>query len=412
MQKLQKQSNKKELVILNAVAVIFFIVCWVLLGFQLNEETMLSSGDSQSYLDVARWIVGDGEGSSTLIRPVLYPILMGVPYMIFGVVGVWILQFACWLLAVNLTFLSVKKWSKNQLTAWISATVLILNLSFVALTFHGLAEVVTTALLSVLFYPVVSYAGKYNHVRFGVKLLLIFVALTLVKPVFYYPMLACLGFILVAHRKYYLQMPKKLVYPLLIILPILLQMTLVQVRHGDFTVSKIGGITFKDYYFAQCVREIENIDDEQESKDFVYKMNSEQRLDYVIEHKGAFAAQFVENIVLNVKSDPIFLENEVVKTSSPAYVFMQKYNLFGLLINAFGFVILAVLFLWAFFKRKKEIWIPLLCTGGLLSYFLFATGLSFWQGDRLVLPAIALWVPLYAVLFHQLGSKFLQRIKK
>lgn len=405
-------SDRKQLIILNTVAVASFVFCWIWLGFELSEEAMFTTSDSRSYLEVTKWMFFGDETISTSVRPVLYPTLMGIPYLVFGVIGVWILQFACWLLSVNLTFLSAKKWSNNRTVGWIAATIIILNLSFIALTFHALTEVVATALLSVLCYHVVSYSKRYNQAQFGFKLLLIFVLLTLIKPVFYYPTLLCLILIIFAYRKHYRLSPKKLLFPLLIIVPILLQMIFVQVKHGSFAVSTIAGVTFKNYYFAQCVRGIEKTEDEQSSIQFVNEMNSEERLNYMLDNKGVFVVQFAENLILNIKADPVFLESDFVKKSKTSYSFMQLYNLFSLLVIVIGTILLVLLFLFAFFKRNKEMWIPLFCIGGLSSYYLFTTGLSFWQGDRLVLTSIALWIPLYSVLFYQVGSKLALRFKK
>ncbi|MFK7785498.1 MAG: hypothetical protein AB8B56_10295 [Crocinitomicaceae bacterium] len=354
---------KKQLVILNILAVAFFFACWFLLGFELSDPMMFKTADSESYLAVAEWIFGGEETFSTSTRPVLYPALLGGSYFAFGEIGVWLLHFACWLLSINLTFISTQKWSKSPIVAWISAVLILGNLSFISLTFHALTEVVTTALLSVLFYHVVSYWKRYNEVQFGVKLLLIFVLLTLVKPAFFYPTIVCLVLMLFAYRKMYLQAPKRLIYPILVIVPILLQMSIVQSHHGSFKVSKIAGITFKYYYFAQCVRTIEGIN-EQESKDFVEPMTSSEQMDYLLDNKGVCVKQFAENVILNMKADPDFLKKEYSKGSDVAFSYMRLYNLFGLCVNLLGGALLSVLFLRAFFKRNREVWVPLLCVGG------------------------------------------------
>jgi hypothetical protein len=399
---------KNQLIILNSIAAVFFFACWYIVGFELSDSMLFKTADSESYLAVAEWMFNGKETISTSTRPVLYPALLGGTYFAFGKMGVWLLQFVCWLLSVNLTFSAVRKWSKNTALSWISAMVIMGNLSFVALTFHALTEVVTTVLLSAVFYHVVSFSKRYHEVQFGVKLLLIFVLLTLVKPVFFYPTVLCLILVLYAYRKTYLSAPKRLVYPVLVILPILLQMFIVQSLHGNFKVSKIAGITFKYYYFAQCVRTIEGMDEE-ESKSFVEPMTTDEQMDYLLDHKGFFVKQFAENVVLNMKADPDFLKEGYSKGHGWPIHYMKLYNLFGLLVNVLGGVLLSFIVLKAFFKRNREIWVPLFCIGGLLFYFLFTTGLSFWQGDRLVLPAIALWIPLYSILFFEFVSKLKSR---
>ena len=404
-------SSRKQFYILNSLAIIIFVLAWFWLDLELSERAMFFGADSKDYLHVANWMFYGEETMFTATRPLLYPLLMGIPYALFGVTGVFLLHVACWLITINLTFLTVKKWTGNSVVAWGAAVVIVLNLSLIALIFQGLTELVTTALLSILCYHVVSYRGKFNHIRFGQKLLLLLVLLTLVKPSFYYPTLFTLVILLFAYRKQYRLNPKKLIYPVLIVVPILLQMTLVQVRHGSFTVSKIGGLTFTNYYFSQCVQKIEGLEDNQTAIAFSETMNSDQKRDYMLAHKGVFGVQFIENIVLNVKAGPSFLVMEPKQKPPSAYAYMHDYNLLSLLIHLVGSALLALLFLMAFFKRDKQIWIPLFIIGGISSYYIFITGLSFWQGDRLVLPSIALWVPLYAVLFTSVGSRILARLK-
>lgn len=404
-------SSRKHFYILNSLAIITFVLAWFWLDLELSERAMFFGADSKDYLQVANWMFYGDETMFTATRPLLYPLLMGIPYALFGVTGVFLLHVACWLITINLTFLSVKAWTNNQAVAWGAAVVILLNLSLIALVFQGLTELVTTALLSILCHHVVSYRGKFNHLRFGQKLLLLLVLLTLVKPSFYYPTLFTLLILLFAYRKQYRLNPKKLIYPVLIVVPILLQMALVQVRHGSFTVSKIGGLTFTNYYFSQCVQKIEGLGDHQTAIAFSETMNSDQKTDYMLAHKGVFGVQFIENIVLNVKADPSFLVMKSKQSPPSAYGFMRNYNLLSLLVHLAGSALFALLFLMAFFQRNKQVWLPLFIIGGISSYYIFITGLSFWQGDRLVLPSIALWVPLYAVLFTSVGSRILARLK-
>lgn len=409
--KQSKMTLRKQLFILNALALMSLSLGCLWLNLELSERAMFFGADSKDYLSVANWMFYGDETVFTSTRPLLYPLLMGIPYSIFGVTGIWILHFGCWLITVNLTFLTVRKWTNHQVVAWIAAGIIVLNLSLISLIFQGLTELVTTALLSILCYHVVSSRDAFGQARFGQKLLFILVLLTLVKPSFYYPTLLCMAVTLFVYRKQYRLTIKKLIYPLLIVVPILLQMTLVHVRHGSFTVSKIGGLTFTNYYFSQCVQKIEELADNQASIAFSETMNSDQKMDYLLTHKGVFVVQFVENIVLNIKADPSFLEIETKKQPQSTYAFMRFYNLLSLFVHILGSAMLVLLFFIAFFKQEKQIWIQLFIIGGISSYYIFITGLSFWQGDRLVLPAIALWVPLYAALFYGFGSKLMMRLK-
>jgi hypothetical protein len=41
-----------------------------------------------------------------------------------------------------------------------------------------------------------------------------------------------------------------------------------------------------------------------------------------------------------------------------------------------------------------------MCLALMLYYILLTSGISFWQGDRLVLPALPLWLVLYSLIIH------------
>ena len=394
-----KMSTKTQLIFLSVLALSFYFICWIWLDFELSLESMFSSTDSKGYLEIINWMFDGTETLYTDKRPMLFPILIGIPYQIAGAIGIWIFQIICWLLTINFTFLGAKKWSGKQSIAWISAGVIAINLTLISLTFQGLTEIVTCTLLSIFFYHITSFKRNSNSTKFGNLAVLILISLTLVKPLFYYPTLLAILLLIIAYAKQYRRNPKLIIYPLIILLPLLLQMTFVKVNYGSFTVSTIGKDTFTNYYFSKCVSDIDHMTIDQ-SIDYSNKMSTDEKVNYMLENKGEFAFQFFENIELNIKGEPIFLKKNHARRSTAGYSFMTAYNQLCFPFHILGALLLIVSSIIAFFKKEYQMLIPLLFVGGLSSYFIITSGLSFWQGDRLVIPAIAIWVPLYVTLIY------------
>lgn len=389
-------TNKKQLLQLNTVALLVYILFCVFYGFNLSEEIMFSSTDSKGYLEVSNWIFNGEATQYTEKRPLLYPLLIGIPYQVFGVFGIWGLQVLCWLGTINFVFFGVKKWSNSIVLAWFSSVFIMLNLSLIILTFQGITEIVTTALLAYFFYFIGSNRKERKSLYFIHGILLILIALTLVKPLFYYPTLIVLVLLPIFYLKQYRKRPRVILKLVLILLPLLLQMTLVKVRHDTFKVSAIGSETFTNYYFSKCVRDIDGLDNI-ESVAHSNGLNTDEKIDYMIEHKGVFAFQFFENLSLNIKGDPLYFRPKEGVTSLP-YSFMIHYNNVTFPLHLLGVLLMLTTIFLSLRKKEYDNLVPVLFIGGLSSYFIITSGLSFWQGDRLVLPSIALWVPLYAVL--------------
>lgn len=64
--------------------------------------------------------------------------------------------------------------------------------------------------------------------------------------------------------------------------------------------------------------------------------------------------------------------------------------------------ILPILFLMIYFLGKKQFakFVIILIMAFLCYYYILVTGISFWQGDRLVLPSISIWTFLYIFVIY------------
>ncbi|OFX81075.1 MAG: hypothetical protein A2X12_08225 [Bacteroidetes bacterium GWE2_29_8] len=84
-------------------------------------------------------------------------------------------------------------------------------------------------------------------------------------------------------------------------------------------------------------------------------------------------------------------------------LFMKHYNNVMLILHCI-FLIFIFPLIFIFIKsRNFSILIFLVFFSILEFYYIFVTGISFWQGDRLTLPAIAIWSCIYPIiLFYYL----------
>jgi hypothetical protein len=174
-------------------------------------------------------------------------------------------------------------------------------------------------------------------------------------------------------------------------------MSLVKVKYGAFKVSIIGKDTFNNYYFAKTVREIDGLEID-ESIVFANALASSERISYMQDNAAVFVHQFFENIELNIKGEPVYLDIGIKDNSAALFEFMSHYNRGTFLFHILGLLssLITIVFTWR--KKKYDTLVPILFLSGLSTYFIVTSGISFWQGDRLVVPAIALWAPLYMSL--------------
>mgnify|MGYP000710383924 CR=1 FL=1 len=396
--------SRKELIIINVICILAYALFWWALEFELSKEVVLSSNDSNSYLAVTDWIFGGEVTGHTGKRPILFPLLMGLPYKLFGLSGIWFLQFLFWLVGINLCVHAITKWTNNKIYGWIVLTILLSNLSLMAMTFHALTEVPTFFFLSVLLYFIVYKIDKFKTIYFIHGVLLILVLLTLIKGAFYYLVLLCIAILVLFYGRQYLKTPRSLFFFGLILLPLLGQMTLVKSLHGEFVVSTIGSDTFKNYYFARAVTEIEGRDRAEVLAE-VENLNSNEIQSYILDHKRGFYNQFTRNIRENVTGESVYLDLGKATRSPKAGSYMHSMNELSYYIHWFG--LLAIL--WSLiisFRAKNFLAVfQIVLLSSLTYYYILTTGLSFWQGDRLVLPIIAIWSTLYVAMIASLIRK-------
>ena len=400
------------LYILNALAFAFYILMFFNLNLSVSNEIAFSSTDAKTYNDVANWLAHGIDSESVSTRPILYPLILLISTKIGGAYGIWILQIVFWFLAINFTFLGIKQITKSGVIAFLGAFIILSNLSLIALTFHALTELTTVFLLSAMLFVFSKKIEQFREISFFHTGVLFLVLLTIVKPVFSIPLFCVL---LIAFPLFYLKKhwkrPKNFLKLFLILLPLLIQLTIIKTKYNQTKISLISEVTFSKYFVAQGVEKIESI-----SRDVsivkAVGFSSEEQTDYLVQHASFYSDLFRSNIIDNVTGKATFLMFPAGYGNQRLAKFMKSYNIATLKIHYIFILLVLVLLLILLRKKNYSMFIFLLFMYGLGFYYIIVTGISFWQGDRLTLPSISIWAFIYPLtLFYYYKLLFPARFK-
>lgn len=183
--------------------------------------------------------------------------------------------------------------------------------------------------------------------------------------------------------------------------PIIIQSTIMKVHHDTFAVSTIGRKTWTNYLLAQGLERIENVP-RARAISIAQLWSTPERLHYMQTHWPVYLKLFRKNIRSNLKADPKLLQFDRKDQKGGLAQYMSKFNRRTLdAHNLLAILIIALLLV----RARKRDWntVILLVGLSLLNYYILLTsGLSFFQGDRLVLPAIAIWTVLYLWVLYAL----------
>jgi hypothetical protein len=393
----------RNLYLLNLILISFYFILFFALKININKTLMFSTFDSSTYLSVANWIQGSSAANYTMIRPFLYPLVLVICYNGFGPFGLWLFQFLCWIFSINFLFLAIRRITGNSALSFIGAGLFALNCSFFMLTFHALPEVLTTFLLSFLVFIISCNFHNFRTLAFFQRTLLILVLLAIVKPVFYFVLVFLLLVIFpIYYLKENLRRPKKFLISLLILIPLFIQIGIMKYRFNTFGVSEIGGNTFRDYFFAQGLQNINNITYEDAVHQAQTHSGNEQ-ISYILAHKKSYLKSYLGNLYDNIDAEPVLLESPVLY--KPLYRFTTNLNTIYLVLHLLFLIPLIFVIVNSARKRKYRDVVLFLWMAALLYYILLTSGISFWQGDRLVLPSLPLWITLYILITNYLSFR-------
>lgn len=387
-------------IILNIFGITFYFWIMALSGIEINFNTLFATNDAKTYREVAHWISESTATENTAIRPVLYPLYLVISSKIGGVFGIWFFQFILWLLSINLTFSTLQKLTKSLIWSSLGALVLISNLSFIALTFHALTEVATVFLLTLTIYISIKNREHFRSFSFFRNLILFFVLLTLIKPVFYFPLLGLIFVILpLFYFKVLIQKRNNFILLGLILAPLILQLTIVKLKHNKLNVSTISGKTLDEYILAQSIEDKFKVERDS-ALIMVSSMTSDEKFTFFKQNFSLVAKRFKNNLEGNILSAPVYLMSYVKNPNQKLIDYMVDVNEKYYKWHRY-FIILFIPFLVLLYRKKEYNLLYITLFFGLLNiYYLMATGISYWQGDRLTFAAIGIFSFLYVYMFY------------
>lgn len=365
---------------------------------------MYSTIDSKSYSAVADWISHGRATNALEFRPILYPLLLVILSKIGGAYTIFIFQSGLWFLTVNLAGYSLLKSTKKLTWGLIGGGVILSNFTLIALTEHALTEVITTFFLAVLVAFVVKFRHRYKELFFIHGCIFLMASLSIIKPVFSIPFYFLL-LLLFFHAAKYLKAPVKIFYLILALMPFLIQMAVIKSEYGKFGISTVGSLAFEQYLFAQGIQHLEKVS-RQEALETSSSLSNSKKVQYVADNPEMYLSLFLENLHDNVKASAPFLNgtNGTVKNRLQRFMVFMNRIYYKVHLAFIPITLFMLIFL---YKRKEFRDLVIISSLYLLGlYLILVTGISFWQGDRLVLPTIALWAFLYPYLAHLILDKF------
>lgn len=389
-------------VIIGLLGILVYIYSSTQLQLPINEEVMFYTPDAKSYQDVALWLKGGGLTESVGMRPLLYPLLILTSSFLGGVKAIWLVQFIFWWLSLIFIFNAIKQSTQKYVLAYLGTLVMMCNLSLIALTYHGLTEVSTVFVTSYFIWWLTHEKDHINTLSFIHRFVLFLVILTLIKPVFAIPLLGVVIFVIpLFYRRKYFNHPKKIWMLLMILLPILVQIAIVKINFNQTKVSIIGQKTMTEYLVAQGIQKIEQIDRAtaiEKSK----SLSSSEQMEYLKTHSTVYFDCFLDNVETNIKGTPTYLLYPEHYANIPLSEFMLDYNEKSLFVHQiFVWIVLVALVILLMIGERID-FLVLLITFSIGAYYILATGISFFQGDRLTLPAITFGVFTYTVATNHL----------
>lgn len=403
--------NNKTLILLNILWIAIYFTFFCQLSLPVNGKILFSTPDSQEYLKTGYEFFDLHHTGYSYTRPFLYPIFIRLVYGTFGAYALWFIQFLFWLISANLIYRSVFLFSKQVIFSCCISLIFCVNLSLIVLTLHGLTELISVFLISLLTYIICNNFDDLWSPKLHFKILFLFSLLAVIKPLFFPLALAMLGLIILVHFRYLFRNPKKTGQLLLILLPVILQLGMMKYKYGQLTISTISDLTWRRYIATQVVSDLNHFTPEENAKaeKIAVAMSPEELNAHFKAHFGLYYRHWSTNMHDNLGHEANLLLYPVGYEHRDFYYFMQSTNnKYRKTHSIFLVIFVLCAIIWIVRKNYK----PLLGTMALLliCYYIFGTsGISFSQGDRLVITSLPLFLVTYSILLVALVEYLRER---
>lgn len=361
------------------------------------SHTMYWSPDSRTYRAVGDWLFGIENTNATIIRPFFYPLMMNLSRSFAGIYGIWCYQFLLWILSSVLLYQAIKKVTNNMVLAIAGVFIFASNLTLLILTLHALAEVTVTFLITILIALIVN-KQKYEVVYYWLLVIFTVSLLTVTKPVYMTLLLVLLIYLIpvvIIDTKKRKRKLRFLVYIALALSPVLVQLSIMQVKHNEFTISKVGSMTAKSYFLAAVYGEVNEITVHR-AREHISSFDQNETFGYLYENYEASLNVYFRTVRGNIWGESSFINHPNKHTHLYNYMKIINEAYFHL---HFLMMLPSVIVLIGLFKKRSLVNLEIvLCLMIPMYLIILSSGISFWQGDRLVVPSVPLWIMLYSLI--------------
>ena len=345
-------------------------------------------------------------------RPFLFPLIVAVLNKIGGPHFIWLFQMSALVIGNLFLYKASHLMFRNVLISVLASLIYFSNFSLNAISFHALTEPITVCGVAVLVYiGTKRYLGLIDKHSFWSWTLLVLGLLVVIKPVFTIPFFLSL-LLLVIHilrKKVFVKDLRRIALSVGIGV-VLFQMILMRIHSGEFGISQIGEKTLKNYLIAQTIAETENIT-RQDALDYVADMEVSDVRETISQHPGTVFQLFTQNLLDNVQADS-YLENYRIEENDKIQAdFMRTYNSNILFLLCF-IVVAGLVQLLMKFKTLGHEQFAVYFLLILLLYLTLVTGVAFDQRDRLMLPALPLWIFLWFFYLKEFRNLVMWSLKK
>lgn len=401
--------NKILFLLIGLASVFYWYIIHTLGGLDFVRNGLYSTPDSLEYKEYADWIAGRIESNSPK-RTFFYPLLILVSDALMGYLGIWILQFLFWICGCVLVFETMMRLTYRPGLALLSFLLAASNISLIFFSAYALTELATFFFLSLLMHLLARYYKDLRNLRLGTALLFVLSILAAIRPVFQ-PLwyLIVIVFLLLQTRQL-LRQPLFLLLIILALSPVLIQKAINLKNYGSGSSTEIANINLRNYFYRKVnftvespsPREFNHLPDSVHvaMQAAIEHVGKEEIMEYFLEYPGTTLWVYWDNVRENLRSGNAYINRE---TNRSLWKWTQNTNQNFVFFIHLVMTLLWLIYLVLFFRPGNKASRFVLFSGLVLFYLLYTTGVTYWAGDRLVLPTLSIWSILYPFLVFIIG---------
>jgi len=132
-----------------------------------------------------------------------------------------------------------------------------------------------------------------------------------------------------------------------------------------------------------------------------------KKMEYIYDNSEFYYDLYLNNLEENICGIPVFVSYPKGIEHPSLFSYMENVNLKYYNFHLFFLYVIPFLLVLLIFKKEFLKLIIAIILIGLSAYYILVTGISFWQGDRLVLPSISIWSCLYVFILFEFTRLFI-----